>query len=149
MSCLIHSFCNEAFQVGKAVLLYFVVLTSLSCCTLPMPDDDALYQDDWSSWCAMSESEANRGLALGMNNLATCYEEGLGDYPKDSEKALYWYRMAASRGNNAAKMNLARLPQELIRESDKQPARVSSSPAPESGKKYHEVESARASMKRD
>lgn len=54
------------------------------------------------------ERAANMNLDIAQYDLAVCYEKGIG-VAKNMEKAIYWYKKAATQGNQSAEDALSRL----------------------------------------
>lgn len=52
--------------------------------------------------------QAKAGDARAMRMLGVMYYNGL-DVPRDREKGIYWYRMAADKGSDAARKELSQL----------------------------------------
>jgi uncharacterized protein len=65
-----------------------------------LPDKD--YRQAAISWW----KAALQGNPEAQNNLARAYEQGHG-WPKDDERAVYWFTTAAENGNATAQFNLA------------------------------------------
>jgi TPR repeat protein len=64
----------------------------------------------WFVAGALASARPEAGDGVGMNNLATTYEDGPG-VARGMAEALAWYRKAAAPGNQDAKENLKRLGQ--------------------------------------
>ena len=88
-------------------ILSLLALLAFSGCSTNASRDFALRSDDWQTWCKLNSKDALAGKALAMNNVGTCYAEGLGGFPKDPKMAREWYSVAAKRGNETARINLA------------------------------------------
>ena len=62
---------------------------------------------DWEHGRTLLQEAADMENTHAQNQLGTCYLGGSYGYTKDAKKAVSWFRLAASRGNAFAKVNLA------------------------------------------
>ena len=59
------------------------------------------------------EKKAEEGDVFSQYELANCYKDGLGTY-KNTERAVYWYEIAANQGHRSAQYMLSKLKSSLI-----------------------------------
>ena len=65
-------------------------------------------EEDYAKAFELFQSSANQGYDWGMNNLGGLYEKGWGT-EQDMAKALFLYREAAAKGNEAAQKSAKRI----------------------------------------
>ncbi len=90
----------------RKIDLSLIAALLMCSCSSVSPKDYALRNDDWKSWCAMESIDAREGNEIAMNNVGTCYLQGLGGFPQNRQLAMQWFTESARRGNKAANLNL-------------------------------------------